>query len=822
MAEAFVSLLHDLSAAAAASDTSPEQPLRSPVSILRDEQRDEASSPREEAGGYGDDWLANQIALTQAMNAMYSTSGDADDSAEPATLEVAHLDEVTPRLGRGNGSSSDASAAAPSTTGAPLIEIGTSAHISDDFCRQVYSMINASYGHQRVTIAEVRRRLAMGDGVGDGTANRVLHLAWRGGRLVGCCSSTRRVPWCDDECGHWGLLTVTPADRDSGVGHALVAAAEERLRAAKLRSVQIEYEYQVGDAASERLRGWYEGSCGFSCDAGPPSGEVGDRMFRRCRKALVEAAAEDEAAEEAEEALAMVPAITPVIPARLVMARETSAAPAALPAAAPVRDSLEEEAGGAEAVEAADSGVCCRFCLSEDERRSLLCYPCLCTAPVHRQCLVRWQRQQATAERTRCEVCRADWTMPLRPFEGECWLRRAAQEPNAAATGVLESVLQSVLGGNTDGALDEATVCAMRSAVSAGAIIVQSPYRAAVTGRQVNACARALHGDTRALTLFEPTRADVVRGDAAAAAAGGGGAHHARHGREQWHMACCLVLHVDTPHGATDADTSGGGIVIAANLTRPPLEPPPPVPGDASGDGAHTPRRAELGLDAALCAEAEVRTALALSSPQGVWASGRRLPILDGGPCFRDAPLCLLQLRPGWRGAFPLDEELDALPIHLDPIGGDSDSDSDGSGDDDAAAASVLYVAEPAVAVRLAQLGRLQSAAIVLGVSVWSTDQLLGEIVRGGWGVCRGRVGDAPLPIVGEGSPADGAAATPPSNHDEQAWQPFLPELGVLPSAAQNVERRQRAVFELWSSCWRLRSPMCVEAQVNPMMTMLR
>ena len=111
-------------------------------------------------------------------------------------------------------------------------------------------MVNDSYGYNRLSGAEVRGRLAMGD---DPHPNRVLHVASRGGTIVGCCSSTLQVPWCDDGCGHWGLLTVAEEARGEGVGTALVAAAEARLRAAGLDAVQMEYEFEVGSAASERL-----------------------------------------------------------------------------------------------------------------------------------------------------------------------------------------------------------------------------------------------------------------------------------------------------------------------------------------------------------------------------------------------------------------------------------------------------------------------------------------------------------------------------------------------------------------------------------------
>ena len=61
----------------------------------------------------------------------------------------------------------------------------------------------ASY--DRITREEVSTRLEQGD---DPTANRVLHLAFRAGQIVGCCSSMLRPPWPTpfENCGHWGLL----------------------------------------------------------------------------------------------------------------------------------------------------------------------------------------------------------------------------------------------------------------------------------------------------------------------------------------------------------------------------------------------------------------------------------------------------------------------------------------------------------------------------------------------------------------------------------------------------------------------------------------
>jgi len=186
----------------------------------------------------------------------------------------------------------------PSTgrpAGSVRVEIGTSKLATQAFCCQVAEMANRAYGYPRLSPPEVSQRLSMGD---DGKhANRVLHLAFRlqttDGEeiLVGCCSSTKQTPWCPRGCGHWGLLVVAVEAQGTGVGSALVRAAEQRLRLAGLQSVQIEYEYTRGDPDSERLYAWYEGSLGFS-GGGPP----GYNEFRRCRKKLKAPTDEDEKA----------------------------------------------------------------------------------------------------------------------------------------------------------------------------------------------------------------------------------------------------------------------------------------------------------------------------------------------------------------------------------------------------------------------------------------------------------------------------------------------------------------------------------------------
>eukprot|EP00928_Gymnodinium_smaydae_P024207 TRINITY_DN19661_c0_g2_i1.p1 TRINITY_DN19661_c0_g2~~TRINITY_DN19661_c0_g2_i1.p1 ORF type:complete len:335 (-),score=77.20 TRINITY_DN19661_c0_g2_i1:230-1168(-) len=151
---------------------------------------------------------------------------------------------------------------------------------------QICSMVNRAYGYIRVDEDDITERLAMGD-PGSFRGNRVLHLAMLGNRPVGCMSSTFRVPWAEEGCGHWGLLVVDEAMQGRGVASAMVKAAEARL-ATMCEEIQIEYEFTRGDALSERLLKWYEGRLGFRCAHGPPRGRGTE--FRKCRKPIPEAA----------------------------------------------------------------------------------------------------------------------------------------------------------------------------------------------------------------------------------------------------------------------------------------------------------------------------------------------------------------------------------------------------------------------------------------------------------------------------------------------------------------------------------------------------
>jgi GNAT superfamily N-acetyltransferase len=163
----------------------------------------------------------------------------------------------------------DAAAAAPSSDDADrvVVTIGTTALAEQDptLAQRITTMVNTSYTraladqlppggvYERTSVPDVLSRLSMGD---DGArANRVLHLAWRREQLVGICSSTYQPPWCEEGCGHWGLVVVDVSAQGTGVASALVRAAEERLAGA-CEQIQIEYEYTPGHEYSERLYEW--------------------------------------------------------------------------------------------------------------------------------------------------------------------------------------------------------------------------------------------------------------------------------------------------------------------------------------------------------------------------------------------------------------------------------------------------------------------------------------------------------------------------------------------------------------------------------------
>ena len=135
------------------------------------------------------------------------------------------------------------------------VAIGTSQLArSSEFVCSLVSMANRAYGHSRLSEADACHRLRAGDERPG--RNRVLHVATRDGRVIGCCSSTIFTPWCGPGTGHWGLLVVDPEAQGTGVASALVSAAEKRLSAEGCAQAGIEYSYQVGDPLSERLLAW--------------------------------------------------------------------------------------------------------------------------------------------------------------------------------------------------------------------------------------------------------------------------------------------------------------------------------------------------------------------------------------------------------------------------------------------------------------------------------------------------------------------------------------------------------------------------------------
>ena len=177
--------------------------------------------------------------------------------------------------------------ATPATVGSEhvLTLVGTSSLISEHIVLRIRDLVNIAYGYARLSARDVVERLAMGDA--GAQANRVLHVGWRDGHVVGCCSSTLCVGWVPRGCGHWGLLSVAQEAQGTGVASALVAAAEARVREAGLRFVQMEYDFVAGDPLSERLYKWYEGKLGFRALSGrPPPSTPGERQWRSCRKCL--------------------------------------------------------------------------------------------------------------------------------------------------------------------------------------------------------------------------------------------------------------------------------------------------------------------------------------------------------------------------------------------------------------------------------------------------------------------------------------------------------------------------------------------------------
>ncbi|HWM08803.1 MAG TPA: GNAT family N-acetyltransferase [Solirubrobacteraceae bacterium] len=119
---------------------------------------------------------------------------------------------------------------------------------------EVARVVNAAYaigeaglwleGNSRTTAAAVAESL-----------DEML-VATEDGRVVGCA----RVQPIDATTADLGLISVEPEHWGGGVGRRLVRAAEERMRAAGVRTVQLEVLVPRDGVHREKvkLRAWYE------------------------------------------------------------------------------------------------------------------------------------------------------------------------------------------------------------------------------------------------------------------------------------------------------------------------------------------------------------------------------------------------------------------------------------------------------------------------------------------------------------------------------------------------------------------------------------
>lgn len=224
--------------------------------------------------------VATQPSLPQQNTPQHPQLGDAE-------LFLEDLEGVdTSGLQRSNSSEAlpspapwlieeDIGAADRTSEDIPLIIIGNSSH--SHLSAGISNMVNVAFGYERVIRNEIIGRLRCGDDLS--RANRVLHLALCGDRVVGCASSSLAPSWTVRGCGHWGLLAVAQEAQGRDVAAALVEAAEQRL-ATKCRQIQIEYDYTAGCQQSQQLRYWYEGQLGFRCISAPHS------SLRICRKRI--------------------------------------------------------------------------------------------------------------------------------------------------------------------------------------------------------------------------------------------------------------------------------------------------------------------------------------------------------------------------------------------------------------------------------------------------------------------------------------------------------------------------------------------------------
>lgn len=194
------------------------------------------------------------------------------------------------------------------------------------------------------------------------------------------------------------------------------------------------------------------------------------------------------------------------------------------------RSEEANELTGATTTGGQDTTGQCRFCLMEDAITNLV-QPCACTGSalrVHLHCLRRWQRRQS---RSTCEVCQAEWSVPLDPLDRDCWLRSVKTNPHYRP--------------RVPGAVTEELEARLRERMRPGQLIVQTRVQA------------------------ERTEAMLERPEPEGLSVLGILASVLQRRSSHWFKGAYLILLTVTGGGSDQSDT-----ICAVNLTRPLVQEP--------------------------------------------------------------------------------------------------------------------------------------------------------------------------------------------------------------------------------------------------------
>ena len=344
----------------------------------------------------------------------------------------------------------------------------------------------------------------------------------------------------------------------------------------------------------------------------------------------------------------------------------------------------------------------CRFCLGDEPgdalERGVLISPCDCKALVHPSCLKKWQGHQvgltkeegAVSGCRRCEVCHAYWTVELisdaeRVLKARCWVREISRHSFTNA------------GDHSHELWWGETTKALREAICPGTLIIQRPARA----------------HERALS---------------------------QHG-------CQLIIHTgQSGASGSGAAVRGGplrGPIVAFNLARRLL--PPGVTETGTTETAAEYASTAQHSPPAWCSSEKVDEA-----DGGVLESGvLSHVVLNGGPFYEDQHLAAMAVecpdasiarasasasptgsRPR-RALSALMEAPSLLPVQL------------GGG-------VTLLIGDPQVVAAAAAVasaaGLVPTASrLIVGVAVWTVDQLMAELSVGNWGLCKACAADLQL-----------------------------------------------------------------------------